>query len=68
MTQVATLRRELHHHVEPIARPTEDPSAAAEVRALSHVRALTDLFGRRPDLAGVYPPADLTNEAVLWSA
>ncbi|GAA4747181.1 hypothetical protein GCM10023350_34960 [Nocardioides endophyticus] len=45
-----------------------DPKATAEVRALSHVRALTDLFGRRPDLTGVYTPADLTNEAVLWSA
>jgi hypothetical protein len=45
-----------------------DPKAIAEVRALSHVRALTDLFGRRPDLTGVYTPADLTSEAVLWSA
>lgn len=45
-----------------------DPHAIAEVRALSHVRALSDLFGRRPDLSGVYPPADLTSEAVLWSA
>ncbi|GAA4704510.1 hypothetical protein [Nocardioides conyzicola] len=46
----------------------EDPQALAQVRALSHVRALTDLFGRRPDLTGVYSPADLTKEAVLWSA
>ena len=45
-----------------------DPKAIAEVRALSHVRALSDLFGRRPDLTGVYLPADLTSEAVLWSA
>ena len=37
----------------------EDPKSLAEVRAISHVRALADLFGRRPDLAGVYPPADL---------
>lgn len=47
---------------------TADPTAIAEVRALSHVRALTDLFGRRPDLTGVYTPADLTSEGVLWSA
>ena len=64
MTQLATRPRELHRPVEP----TAEASAAAEVRALSHVRALADLFGRRPDLAGVYSPADLTNEAVRWSA
>ena len=64
MTQLATVRRELHQHAEPSAETT----AAAEVRALSHVRALADLFDRRPDLAGVYSPADLTNEAVRWSA
>ena len=46
----------------------EDPRSLAEVRAISHVRALADLFGRRPDLAGVYLPADLTTEAVRWSA
>jgi hypothetical protein len=40
----------------------------AEVRALSRTRDLADLFGRRPDLAGVYSPADLTAEAVRWSA
>lgn len=45
-----------------------DPKTIAEARALSHVRALSDLFGRRPDLTGVYQPADLTSEAVLWSA
>jgi hypothetical protein len=53
MSQAPTLSRETHQH--------------AEVRALSHVRALTDLFERRPDLSGVYSPADLTSEAVLWS-
>jgi len=47
---------------------SQDPKTVAEVRALSHVRALSDLFGRRPDLTGVYQPADLTSEAVLWSA
>ena len=53
----------LDHREQP-----EDPKTVAEVRALSHVRALADLFGRRPDLTGVYQPADLTNEAVRWSA
>jgi hypothetical protein len=42
--------------------------AAAQARAITHVRGLADLFDRRPDLAGVYPPADLSAEAVRWSA
>ena len=45
-----------------------DMTAATEVRVITHVRVLADLFARRPDLAGVYPPADLTAEAVRWSA
>jgi hypothetical protein len=52
------------HHRD---RPTEI-SAATEVRALAHAKVLTDLFERRPDLTGVYPPADLAAEAVRWSA
>ena len=46
----------------------EDTRSEAEIRASSHARALADLFGRRPDLAGVYSPADLATEAVRWSA
>jgi len=42
--------------------------AAAERRELVRTEALTDLFERRPDLAGVHPPADLSAEALLWSA
>jgi hypothetical protein len=45
-----------------------EPSAVKEVRALSHVRELAELFERRPDLSGVYSPADLTADAVRWSA
>ena len=45
-----------------------EPSAVKEVRALSHVRELAQLFERRPDLTGVYSPADLTADAVRWSA
>ena len=63
MTQTAA-----HPARETRAEQPQDPKAIAEVRALSHVRALSDLFGRRPDLTGVYTPADLTSEAVLWSA
>jgi hypothetical protein len=45
-----------------------ETTAAAQVRAISHMRRLTDLFARRPDLAGAHPPADLTAESVRWSA
>jgi len=41
--------------------------AAAEVRAIIRARGLADLFERRPDLAGVHSPADLTAEAVRWA-
>ncbi|MFC6344861.1 hypothetical protein ACFP8W_22965 [Nocardioides hankookensis] len=47
---------------------TEAPTVLAEVRASSHARALADLFGKQPELAGVYSPADVTAEAVRWSA
>ena len=43
-------------------------TTATQPLVLSHVRGLADLFDRRPDLAGVYSPADLTAEAVRWSA
>jgi len=65
MTQLATRTWEPHQPAEVREEPT---SSATELRALTHVRALADLFGRRPDLTGVYQPADLTSEAVLWSA
>ena len=41
---------------------------AALDRALTHAQDLLHLFDRRPDLTGVYAPADLTAEAVRWSA
>ena len=42
--------------------------AAAQRRELIRTGALTELFERRPDLTGVHPPADLSAEALLWSA
>lgn len=48
--------------------PRSEAVSAAEARALSRARELADLFTRRPDLEGVYKPADLTAEAVRWSA
>jgi hypothetical protein len=52
------------HHREHAS----ESARAREARALSHARVLGDLFERRPDLAGVYSPADLAAESVRWSA
>ena len=46
---------------------TPEKTAATQVRAIVRVRGLAELFERRPDLAGVHLPADLTAEAVRWS-
>jgi len=43
-------------------------TAPTQVRALLHLRRVAEILDRRPDLEGVYPPADLTAEAVRWSA
>ncbi len=46
----------------------EQPAAAVkELRAAARARDLVDLMERRPDLAGVYLPADLAVEALRWS-
>ena len=52
------------------ARHTKDrdPVPAFESRAVTRVRGLGDLMVRRPELAGVYGPADVAAEAILWSA
>ena len=39
-----------------------------EPRAVTRARGLSDLLVRRPELSGVYLPADVTAEAVRWSA
>jgi hypothetical protein len=54
-------------------QPSEEPRLAAPVplrqrRAAARAKELADLMERRPDLAGVYLPADLTAEAIRWSA
>jgi hypothetical protein len=58
-------------------RPAAAPTGAAgpgsesvrrERRAAARAQGVVDLLHRRPDLAGTYPPADLTAEAVRWSA
>jgi hypothetical protein len=43
-------------------------SVRREWRAATRAQGVADLLHRRPDLAGTYLPADLTAEAVRWSA
>lgn len=56
-------------HVRPMPYVKDrEPSPAYESRAVTRVRGLGDLMTRRPELAGVYGPADVAAEAFLWSA
>lgn len=50
-------------------RRTGEPTAAVvkEHRAAARARDLVELMERRPELAGVYRPADLAVEAIRWS-
>jgi len=50
-------------------RPGGAPGTVVrEVRAAARARDLVELMDRRPELAGVYRPADLAVEAIRWSA
>jgi hypothetical protein len=55
---------------QPTDEKTPDTGAVPlkQVRAAVRTRELSDLLGRRPELAGVYGPADLAAEAVRWCA
>ena len=55
---------------EAFRRPpamTAEARAAMQRRHAAHSRQLVSLLGRRPDLAGVHNPADLTATALTWS-
>jgi len=39
-----------------------------EPPAVTRARGLSELLVRRPELTGVYKPADVTAEALRWSA
>lgn len=52
-------------HTRPGAAPG---TVVREVRAAARARDLVQLMDRRPELAGVYRPADLAVEAIRWSA
>lgn len=52
-----------------VSAQQEDLTTPAwEPRAVARARGLSDLLSRRPDLSGVYSPADVTADAVRWSA
>lgn len=42
--------------------------AARKPRVAVRPQDLVDLMARRPDLVGVYKPADVAAEAIRWSA
>ena len=44
------------------------PIPPFESRAVARARGLGDLMSRRPELVGVYIPADVATEAIRWSA
>jgi 2-oxo-4-hydroxy-4-carboxy--5-ureidoimidazoline (OHCU) decarboxylase len=48
--------------------PAELRTAAAQTRRATRARELLELLEARPDLAGIYAPADFAAEAVRWSA
>jgi hypothetical protein len=55
--------------LQPVERTRDDaPVPAFESKAVTRVRSLGDLMSRRPELSGVYGPADVATEAVRWSA
>ena len=47
---------------------SDETATMRERREAERTRALTDLLGRRPDLAGVHPAADLATEGIRWCA
>ncbi len=51
-----------------IGKPEAAPAPAGEPRAVARARGLAELLHRRPELVGVYTPADVTAESLRWSA
>lgn len=69
------MRRDLYRAaVRPASTPVPAPSrphaeaARRERRAAARAQGVVELLQRRPELAGVHGPADLTAEAVRWLA
>jgi hypothetical protein len=55
-------------HTRDVAPVPAFESPVRESKAVTRVRSLGDLMSRRPELSGVYDPADVATEAVRWSA
>jgi hypothetical protein len=66
MTMTINAPERAAHLSEPAAQP--EPAPARQPRGYARVLSLTDLMIRRPDLMGVYKPADVAAEAIRWSA
>ncbi len=62
MTLATLAAPERHTTRRPSAAPARKPRVAVRPQDL------VDLMARRPDLAGVYGPADVAAEAIRWSA
>ncbi|HYF73144.1 MAG TPA: hypothetical protein VD864_10010 [Nocardioides sp.] len=58
-----TLRAPEHHATRRAPAP-----APRKPRVAVRPQDLVDLLARRPDLVGVYKPADVAVEAIRWSA
>ena len=48
-------------------RPAPGPAPRRHHRVAPCSRGIVELLGRRPDLVGVYRPADVAAESVCWS-
>jgi hypothetical protein len=46
----------------------DDPTPLHQRRAAERTKGLAELLVRRPELLGVYKPADVAAESILWSA
>jgi hypothetical protein len=58
-----------HAVTADVDAPDVDPPVLVKRdRAAARSRDLVELMWRRPDLAGVYRPADVAAESVRWSA
>ena len=63
---MTTLQQPVRHATD--IRVVRVPVPAKESSAVTRARGLSDLLIRRPELAGVYLPADVATEAIRWSA
>jgi hypothetical protein len=54
--------------VQSDEKRVEEPAPLHQRRAAERTKGLADLMVRRPELLGVYKPADVAAESVLWSA